>query len=668
MPVKRLKYSDAPKQNNMAMGTVLPTKTRRASDYLDNVRDFNRTESWDIKKTISLCRKLYMFGGAVSTAIDILTEFPVTDFSIENVNSKPCLNILNYVKEHINQDNPNTMPGLKRVNRQAAHDYFLCGNSFLYEVWEEGVDDPSYKIKGKNLPTKISNLNPSIMDVPEKYVTLGQRLIFMELDKNITAILRKRGRKSEEEKAILAMLPDSILEQAKNPRWNGKVLIDNEFITQLRRKGQEYDAWGIPYLTKAFSAAASLQRLRLLDDATIEGLINYITIFRIGDPDNPATWSQDRLNTFANMMRDPAASNYVVWPYDIDVITTGPDGKILDMSDKYQQVNYDILGALGIPKILFTGEGSTEGVKEAISALLERLEIFREDLQTYLETLLRNICIQNGYKNEFPKIRWSRVKMRDDHAIKQLTLTLFDRGLIPYQVVIAEFGYDYETFKKMRQQEIKDGVEDIFVLPNMPFSTPGGNSDGPPKKNDKNDDKKKSDPKSENGRPPKEKNDSDAEISIQTVRNLVHARLDAIKTDVEKSIEEGRFLGDIESASIAGTAFIKAYHDIDNGISTIVTAAKHMTEDVRYDHEGRDLRLELKELIMRTRDDCITRIVVSTRKFSLEEISEEVYIDELDVLIAANKAGLDGAIQRLQEFESDISKRVNDYLHGGQDE
>ena len=504
------------------------------------------------------------------------------------------------------------------------------------------------------------------MDVPEKYVTLGQRLIFMELDKSITAILRKRGRKTEEEKAILAMLPDSILEQAKSPKWNGKVLIDNEFITQLRRKGQEYDAWGIPYLTKAFSAAASLQRLRLLDDATIEGLINYITIFRIGDPDNPATWSQDRLNTFANMMRDPAASNYVVWPYDIDVITTGPDGKILDMSEKYQQVNYDILGALGIPKILFSGEGSTEGVKQAIVAMLERLEEFRADLQTYLETLLRNVCVQNGYTNEFPKIRWSRIRMRDDNAVKNIVLSLYDRGLIPKQATIAEFGYDYEEFKKMRQGEKADGVDEIFSIPNMPFSTPGGNKDT--KDDDKKKDDKKTDPSSENGRPPKENNDSDAEISIQVVRDLVHARLNTIKTGIEKSIEEGRFLGDIESASIAGTAFIKAYHDIDNGISTIVTAAKHMTEDARYDCEGRDLRLELKELIMRNRDDCVTKIVASTRRFSLEEISEEVYMDELDVLIVANKAGLDGAVQLLQEFESDISKKVNDCLHGGQNE
>jgi len=372
------------------------------------------------------------------------------------------------------------------------------------------------------------------------------------------------------------------------------------------------------------------------------------------------------------MMRDPAASNYIVWPYDIDVITTGPDGKILDMSDKYQQVNYDILGALGIPKILFSGEGSTEGVKQAIVAMLERLEEFRTDLQTYLETLLRSICVQNGYKNEFPKVRWARIRMRDDNAVKNIVLSLYDRGVIPYQVVIGEFGYDYEEFRVMKRQEKKDGDGETFAIPNMPFSTPGGN----PKKDDdgkdeNKDDNNKSDPTSDNGRPPKN-NDSDtkSELSIKAVRDLVHARLDSIKSGIEIAIEEKRFLGDIESASIAGTAFIKAYHDVDNGISTIVTAAKHMVEEAQYDYEGRDLRLELRNSIMRNRDDSITRIVAITRRFSLEEIGTEEYMDEIDVLVEANKVSLDSVIQRLQEFESDISEKINDLLHGdgGQDE
>lgn len=667
MPAKKLKYTDAPKNRELAIGRVLPDRTPRAAEYLDNVRDFNQTQTWDIKKTMKLCKKLYYFGGSISTAIDILTEFPITKFSVENIKSPRCKKSIDYFVQNVNKDNPNALPGLYRVARQAAHDYFLYGNAFVYEVWSM-VNDADFGINGKNMPMKLNIMNPISMHVPKEYVTMGQRRIFLEVDPNIVKVLKKRGRKSESDKEMIAGLPKQITDAAKKPGWNGKVEIDNEFITQLRRKGQSYDAWGIPYLTKAFSAAATLQRLRLLDDSTIEGLVNYITIFRIGDPDNPATWSQERLSAFSNMMRDPAASNYIVWPYDIDVITTGPDGKILDMDDKYKQVNYEILGALGIPEILFSGQGSQAGVWTAVLAMLERLEKFRDDLQLFLEMLLRKVCIQNGYTKEFPKIRWARMSLRDDDAVKNVVLSMYDRGLIPKQAVISEFGYDYEYFRSRRQEEKENGDDEIFAIPNMPFSTPGGNDEEDDKKDDKdeNKDEKKSDPTSEDGRPPiTTKKDSTAELSIEVVRELAHSRIDKAKEMlVEAATNKKQFLGDVEAGSIIGTAYLLVNRDIDNGISTIVTVAKHLADDADFSCDGRDLRIRLTDRIHHERNDCITQTVALARRLSLQEIDVDEFEEELAIILDASKTGIDGSIGELESFEANTTEQVSRILRG----
>jgi hypothetical protein len=554
----------------MAIGTVIPRNTKNSIELLDDARDFNPKQTQNIKEQIKLCRKLYNYGGILATAIDILTEFPTTNIRIENVRDKKCSEMLKYFLEEVNADNPNTLKGLNRVVRQISNAVFLDGNAFPYEAWGTVTDKYNKKIKNVKMPVKITLLNPLNIDIPKEYVDFGYKVMFLQINEDIIKILKK-NRPTEAEKELISFIPEDIVSLARSKTsWDGKVKLDNRFVTHIKRKGQDYDIWGLPYLTRVFSIAASQQRLRALDDYTTEGLINFITVWKIGDPDNEKTWAQPRLDAFANMIRNPAATNTLVWSYDIDVLTAGPQGDVLNFKDKYQQVNYDMLAALGIPEILFTGSGSQAGVWTALLSLLERLEKFRDDLAIYLNGLLRKICVENGYEKEHPQVRWARMRLRDERAAKNIVLALYDRGIISTETMLTELDYDYDTMKNLREKENENNDADVFKQRVVPW---GGNNkpnqDGSPKEPDMT---------KQSGRPIS----TDKDVSIKAASQLVIGRFNDIVTKIDKRRASGTVSGTDVINEIA-FAYILVDKDIENTLRAISDTCDFFNSEISID-------------------------------------------------------------------------------------
>jgi hypothetical protein len=231
--------------------------------------------------------------------------------------------------------------------------------------------------------------------------------------------------------------------------------------------------WGIPYLVRSFGAIAHKQKLLALDAATIDGMINRITIFKVGDPNNPATWSGDRLSALYALLSSPNASNMLVWSYDLEVEDVGPDGKVLEFQSRYNQADYDILSSLGIPINLFMGITKDRAASTdpwiTLMAMIEKLEKLREQVQVYLESLLSKICKKNGYENVLPKIRWQRMNLRNVRELRTLVLALYDRGLLPVRDALEESNYNFDEMLKQRKTEAKEGIDKVFEIRPMPF-------------------------------------------------------------------------------------------------------------------------------------------------------------------------------------------------------
>jgi len=457
----------------LSVGAVIPRRSPTPIKYLEESREYNDAGA-DIHAQMRLSNNMYLWEGIVGTSIDILVEFLVTDFYWKNVENDVAKRILNYWSENINKQNLNMFRGLKALSKEIVLDWFLSGNAFPYAVWREAKEaQMRLRRDSVSLPSEVFLLNPFSIKIPEEPVSLGMKQIYLDVGDYATSVKNLDKYSNENAKKFAEYLKNiDAIKNVKNIN-DGYLPLDNKYVTHVKRKGRGYQPWGIPYLTRAFGAFASKKRLKALDDSTTEGLINMVTIFKIGDKDNKLTWHPSRIRTFIQLLQNPTASMYLVWSYDVATETVGPKAEILGFEDKYKQVNNDIKEALGLPMGLVLGSSESEkNVWVTILSLIERLQDPRDMLKIYYEDLARKIMIENGFINEYPVYEWADTKLKNEDKVKDLVMKLYDRGLLSVKTAIQKAGYNYEDEKLYREEEVRDKVEEIFSVRQLPFSSP----------------------------------------------------------------------------------------------------------------------------------------------------------------------------------------------------
>jgi hypothetical protein len=477
--------------DDLAIGTVVPRKVKTSVEFLQNARDYNQRNA-TIYKQIELANQMYKWEGVVGSTVDLFVDFSITDFSLEGIEPDTReYAILNHFIENVNKDNNNMETGVRALLCELMFEYFTAGNAFPFKSISKvkGTDISNSRVRGTRgwkLPMNIYLLSPMNIEIPETDVLIGNKKIFLKIDEDLHSFIINNPT-DERSKFILEGLPPSMEAQLREDR---KIELPDKFISHIKRKSRGYDSWGVPYLTKAFQAFAVKKKLQALDEATIDGLINQITIFKVGIPpgkgvdDYKKTWSRARMQAFASLLVGANPSNLLVWTPDIEVETVGPEGKILSFDGRYAQADRDILKALGIPTVLISGEGASadrsENVWVSVSGLLEKLERARHQLSRWLEETMMSILIENELRiNRKPKIRWNRMSLKNEKELRDFVTAFYDRGILPTEIAVKEAGYDWETIKERRLAETVEKIEgksyeEIFSRRDLPFSGNGG--------------------------------------------------------------------------------------------------------------------------------------------------------------------------------------------------
>lgn len=568
-------------ESKITYGAVIPQKHPTSQEYLLNYRDYNSMSS-NIKKQIKLSRKLYYWGNIIGTAVDTLVEFAVTPIRIYNVDDEKCLKMLDHFKNNVNAGNPNVTRGLNALINEISLEWFIAGNVFPYHNWRDVTIEGSRKTY--EMPNNIPLLNPDNIELDKVAASVGVQIIKMEIPPAIQDIVRRnssRSKLSEEETIIYDNVSEDIRKLVRKNKY--EVILSPEKVKHIKRKGRSFSVWGVPYLTRCFPEFATKQKIKALDTATIDGLINRITIFLVGDKDNPTTWAPERLAALHSLLSSPNPSNMLVWGYDLDVKDVGPDGHILEFKNRYDQADYDILAALGVPLNLFIGVGKERAGTDpfiTLMAMVEKLEKMREQLQVYLEDLLAEICERNGFNGVKPKIRWQRMNLRNIKELRTLVLSLHDRGLLPIQTTLEESNYDFEEMLRLRKAEVKDGTEDAFQIRPLPYQGPAMNQIGQ-KPSDKNKDPGRPEKDNEKDRPvpdTKDKKedqrerksdgvvDKSFEVATQTYYNDVY---DSIIEQTVSTVQDGE---DVDYVVAAGA--IRIGNHIRTLLGTLVGQGK----------------------------------------------------------------------------------------------
>jgi hypothetical protein len=449
---------------DMAQGIRVPTTVENAQDFLLNrVRDYISTPDKEIYEVMDLCDKLYRYEGTCGNAIDIFVEFAVTVIGAEETGKKDIDLAIQFFNKQVNQNVTSTIRGLQEVVSKLGLDFWVKGNGFPYTSWYN-TDVPGAPASMK-LPMRIVCLNPQLVNIPKSYQSFGHARLFLRPSYELEALSRQDGRSNPGVKDL------KDLGIMKKTRENDGYPLNPKFISHLKRKGRDYEAWGLPYLTRAFSSVASIRRLRRLDDATTEGLANYTTIYKIGDKDHPA--SQGRLIAFSQLLKHNTPTSTLVWAHDVETIQVAPDSKILAFEKKYVEPRQELLRALGIPAILIDPSlAKGQDPWASVIVLTERLQKFRDMVGNWIEDVYHQIAVENGYPDLYPKVKWERMNLSNDQAIKNLIMQFYDRGLIDAETALEEANYDYDSVLNKKKRHQRSGEDALFVPPQLPFGGP----------------------------------------------------------------------------------------------------------------------------------------------------------------------------------------------------
>ncbi len=470
-PMEDLDITVNEERGELAVGLKVPTTVKVPSGYLADLRKFNDIYN-DIYRQMEVCNKLYKYNEVVGNAVDVLVDFAVTPVRFEPTGSAELDDILSFWMENLNRDNSNTLPGLYPMTQELALEWFTSGNAFPYRKWDNiEVNGRQYK-----LPLNINLINPQSISIPDEPIAFGQEIIYLKYDATLINMLKSDGRSSPEAALLKAAIPRTILKALSDQSGLNSqgVRLNPKYVTHLKRRAKGYQPWGVPYLTRCFASVTLLEKLRELDESISTGLINLITIFKIGTEEHPA--SSSRLQKFASLLKNPTATKTLVWAHDVEMIQVGPEGKLLALNNKRKDAKEDLLISLGIPPVLMSLQsGGNEWV--AILSLVERLTHWRNVISLWLQQTGNQIAEWNNFEQK-TVVKWDRMNLTDEKAVKNLVLAFYDRGLISIKTALNESNYEIDNEIEHKKDERK--IQKDFQPPQLPFSATSNQPKGRP--------------------------------------------------------------------------------------------------------------------------------------------------------------------------------------------
>lgn len=264
---------------------------------------------------------------------------------------------------------------------------------------------------------------------------------------------------------IRKSLPDNMVYQI---RAGHDISLDNFNITQLKMGSSPYDVRGTSIIVSIFKDLALWDKIRECKFAQADGLINPITIIKVGgstDGDYRAT--HEDLESFRQIFEeaqyDKNAS--IITHAGVTVERIGASGQVLETSEDMNLIIKNIYTGLMIPPAVIDQEGSTyASASIGLEVLRQRYFNFRNLISKWLiNKVFAPISEVQGFyeyvdgtkKLIVPEIEWNQMNLYDlDTYIGQIT-GLVGSKQASLKTLYHSLGLNYEDEKvNMRKEAI----------------------------------------------------------------------------------------------------------------------------------------------------------------------------------------------------------------------
>ena len=430
----------------------------------------------DRRERYEWCRHFYRTEPIIATAIDLHTEYPISDFN-NQCSDESIKKFFDYM----------VFDKLDIINLllNIGHEYWKLGDVFPFGQLDEDA----------GMWEKFTILNPDFINI-QSSVFADNAIIELVPDAQLTAIVNE-GAKGEN-KALFRQLPEDVIRAVKQ---NRNIVLDSRLVSHIAHKAASYELWGTPLMMRCFKTLIYKDKLRGAQDAIANRHIFPVRLVKLGTPGEPYV-TQSELENVRDMLiaTDGDPSAFVIYHYGIQLDYVGSTGKILPLNTEFDFIQKELMNGLGINEALLNGQGPTyANAQVGMDALAKRYMSYRFKLESFIKSKIykpiaeiqgfykpkngevatahlqdkeiRKLAAKNRMDLVIPDIRWQQQDLTSNQSAVQLLNALQGKGLVSTETVQTIIGLDPETERKNLTKE-RGTVFD----PNAPKTGPELNS------------------------------------------------------------------------------------------------------------------------------------------------------------------------------------------------
>ena len=404
------------------------------------------------------CRHFYRTEPIVATALDLHTEFPISD--LNNVCSDP------YIKKFFDYL---AFEKLDMVNLllEIGLEYWKLGDVFPFGQFNES----------EGLWEGFTLLNPDYVNVNASIFAKEQQIELIP-DDQVTNIIA--GGPSGQFGDLYRQFPEDIVIAVKQGK---NISLDSRLVSHIAHKASPYESWGLPLMMRCFKTLIYKDKLRQAQDAIANRHIMPLRVAKIGTPGEPMP-TQDDIDAFRDILAegedDP--NFFLVYHYGLSFDYVGSTGKILPLNTEFDFIQNELMTGLGITQAMLNGDGSTYSTAQVgAEALARRYASYRLRLESWIrKKVYRPISeVQGFYKPKngtiatknmspreirravsnkemeliVPKLLWQQQDLTSNQTAMNFIQSLRDKGLVSMTTVLPLLSLDPETEKRNLENE-----------------------------------------------------------------------------------------------------------------------------------------------------------------------------------------------------------------------
>jgi hypothetical protein len=427
----------------------------------------------DYHKVVNLCRFFYEHDGMAYTTINKQVEIGINGYAI---NPGTCSKSELLVYESLNEM-------IEKFLREAAQEFLISGLVIPESIWDtvKGSDISNKARRNYDLPIDLWYRDPLSIEI--KKTPLPNHLaVFVVPSEEEIFFVKNEGKYLDgtEDKEAYRLLVEKYPEFVAAIRaGETKFKLDDPMV--IRRYPRSGKIWPTPYITPALELFLHKRNLRKMDYAIASRVISAIQLFKLGNDEYPLTEDdEDIIDELKSQMmwRSLAGNTERVFQLfsnhtlEIDWIT--PDVEAMLDEGKYRSINEDISIALGLPRIVISGETLRSGTSNANIAMLppaNSIEDFmRRQLLEFPRALYKQVKERNRFKG-LPEPYYPPIRLSDITSLTEMGREFYDRGVLSKTGwgEFADINFDTEIERMALEKEETEKLG-LNERPDVPYA------------------------------------------------------------------------------------------------------------------------------------------------------------------------------------------------------